>query len=298
LEVFMKTSAHFLVVLVLGVIVTGCGGLKTFSNNILAGDTVAIGAGLKENFTYSNTVVTITLDGEVEPHTIIPAGDAAIRGIVNLYPDPLSSMIISKETDQDLTPFARTYYSTVNNSASGDKDMYQTTVFVDTPANLPPGLATITLSNGLGDSHSATVNVVGTGGSPNDFLTDVFAQSLNRDMFAAMERAPHYVVDFAGSTIPYAIQLDMPHDDVTIPDAGKIHLVNPLGDIKSMTWSATDTSTRVILMPAKGQVLTQMKDFKIYVAGGVTGLTDVGAVVEAFDIDGNPVPGVTVSITQ
>jgi hypothetical protein len=39
-----------------------------------------------------------------------------------------------------------------------------------------------------------------------------------------------------------------------------------------------------------------MKEFKFYVAGGVTGLQVVN--VKAVDIDGNSVPGISASITS
>ena len=54
-------------------------------------------------------------------------------------------------------------------------------------------------------------------------------------------------------------------------------------------------------MPVRDGEITEMEDFKVYVAGGITGLqfasggtTLLGA--QAYDINGNPVGGVNATI--
>ena len=118
-----------------------------------------------------------------------------------------------------------------------------------------------------------------------------------------MERAPHYVIDFSGSTVPYAIQVDFSHEDVDAVERGKMHMVNSIGDVKNINWAGTSaTSTRLILMPTKLQVMDSMLDFKVYVAGGIADLEVspgciVDCPVEAYDVNGDSVDGVTASIT-
>jgi len=110
-----------------------------------------------------------------------------------------------------------------------------------------------------------------------------------------MQRAGHYTVNISGSTVPYAVQLDLVHaPDVDHGGAGKAHVINPRGDIKNVSWRDDGSNLRVMLMPAKGVALGNMKDFKFYVAGGVTGLNIIS--VKAVDTNGNPVAGVTGSI--
>jgi len=77
---------------------------------------------------------------------------------------------------------------------------------------------------------------------------------------------------------------------------GLAHVVNPRGDLKSVNWSDDGASLRVLLSPAKGQPLTNIKDYKFYVTGGITGLTLNS--VQAYDLDGNVVTGVSATIEQ
>jgi hypothetical protein len=82
---------------------------------------------------------------------------------------------------------------------------------------------------------------------------------------------------------------------------GRAYVVNPIGYIKNASWTDDGTNMKVILLPVRDGEITTMEDFKFYVAGGITGLqfasggtSLVGA--QAFDIDGNPVFGVNVTI--
>jgi hypothetical protein len=139
------------------------------------------------------------------------------------------------------------------------------------------------------------VEIVEGNGQPNTFQATF--GSLSKQQLASMERVPHYTVGFLGSTIPYAIQIDLAHDpDVDHGGAGRAHVTNPRGDLKGVAWKDDGSNLRVILAPAKRSVLGNMKEFKFYVAGGVTGLQVVN--VKAVDIDGNSVPGISASITS
>ncbi len=61
-----------------------------------------------------------------------------------------------------------------------------------------------------------------------------------------------------------------------------------------MVWNDDGTNLTVILTPTQGVTLTQMLDFKFYIAGGITGLTQTS--LKAYDVNGAPLSGVTASI--
>ena len=110
-----------------------------------------------------------------------------------------------------------------------------------------------------------------------------------------MERVAHFTIGFNGSTIPFAIQVDLSHSpDVDHGGSGRAYVINPRGDLKNVTWSDTGTNMRVIILPAKAQALSNVHDYKFYVAGGVTNLTVLN--VKAVDINGNNVSGVTAAL--
>jgi len=285
-----------LLVAIFGLGLAGCAGLNTYPEYVRAGDTVTVAGGWLQNFTKDNITVTITPSSG--PPIVYAANDPAIRAVVNLYPDPVSSVVVSKETDQDLTFGARSYANVIDFlSTDYDRDWYQTTVFVDLPASLPVGTTSVTIETlDLSESVTSNVEVIGAGGSPATFNAEINGPLLPAQM-DALERVPHYVISFSGPTVPYAIQLDMSHDaDMDNGGTGRTHVINTRGDIKGVAWSDTGTSARVILTPAKGQTLGLMSDFKIYVAGGINNLAVTS--VAAFDINGDTVAGVTAGITQ
>jgi len=167
-------------------------------------------------------------------------------------------------------------------------------VTFDVPATLPVGTYTIDMvSNGTALNQS-TVEVVAVGGTPNVFDTHE-GGPLVPEMLYSMERAENFAIELAGTTVPYALQIDFTHDpDATIGGVGKPYVLNPRGDIKSVAWSDDGTSMRVIVTPARG-VLSNMKHFNFYVAGGITGL--LVQTVSGYDINGVAVGGVSATVT-
>ena len=285
-------SLNFIFVVLLLPALGGCVGVQTFHETARAGDTVALAVGWKHYFARDNITVTITPSSGST--TVYLPNDPAVRAVINLYPDPLSSLVVSAETKQDLTPSAQTYASLVSSIfTKGDKDWWETTVFVDLPDSLPGGSTIVNITNPQGESVSSEVVILDGIGYPTTFET-TFGPT-NSYQLASMERVGHYVVQFSGSTIPYAIQLDMTHNpDVDHGGAGRAYAVNPRGDIKNVAWRDDGSNMRVILNPAKGLVLNKIIDFKFYVTGGITGLQLIK--LKAVDINGNAVAGVTASI--
>jgi hypothetical protein len=272
----------------------GCIGTRTFHDAARAGDTVALAAGWKHYYTRDNITVTITPSSGSS--IVLPPNSPAVRAIVNLYPDPISSVMASPGSGQDLTPSAQSYASQVNTFFTfGDKDWWQTTVFLDLPSTLPVGTANININNPQGENLNAQVEIIPGTGQPNGFQATTGA--ITPSQLASLERVGHYTISFSGSTIPFAIQIDLSHNpDVDHGGTGRAYVVNPRGDLKNVAWKDDGTNLRLILTPAKGLVLGNMKDFKCYVAGGITGLQVVN--VKAFDINGNPISEVTASVTS
>lgn len=288
----IKPVTNFLISMLSILVLQGCVGTRTFHELARAGDTVAVATGWKQTFLKDNITVTIT------PSTGTPVvyapNDPAIRAVVNLYPDPVSSIIVSTETGQDLTQSAQTYGSYVySNITAGDSDWWQTTVFIDLPSTLPVGTTSINISNPYEGSVNSTLQIVDGVGKPNTFSTT--AGPLGANGLASLGRVSHYTIDFASGVIPFAIQVDFTHDpDVDHGGAGRAYVVNPRGDIKNVTWSDNGSSLRVIITPAKTQAFSSMLDYKFYVAGGITNLTVLS--IKAVDSNGNSVSGVTVSV--
>jgi hypothetical protein len=246
-----------------------------------------------QNFSRDNITVTIT-PSSGNPIVYAP-NDPAVRAVINLYPDPVSSLFVSMESNQDLTPAARTYGSLMlNYIPQREKDWWQTSVFVDLPASLSTGTASIEISDPSGGYAYSEMEIVAGVGAPNKFDANINGP-LNPNQLASMERVPHFTVDFNGSAIPFAIQVDLFHDpDVDHGGSGRAHVINPRGDLKNVTWSDSGTAMRIIVITAKAQALSNIHDYKFYVAGGVTNLNVLN--VKAVDINGNAVSGVTAMV--
>jgi hypothetical protein len=288
-----RNAINLFVLAVASTTMGGCIGMTPFPDSAHAGDTVAIAAGWRHYYTRNNVTVTITPSSGSA--IVLPPNSPAVRAIVNLYPDPVSSLIVSTGSGQDLTPSARQFASQTNNFfTQGDNDWWETTVYLDLPGNLPMGATTIQISNPQGENSSTQLEIIPGTGQPNQFQTTV--GGLSADQLHSLERVGHYTINFSGSTIPFAIQLDLTHNpDVDHGGSGRAYVVNTRGDLKNLAWKDDGTNLRLVLTPAKPAVPGKIKDFKCYVGGGIGGLQV--SSVKAFDINGNLVSGVTASIS-
>ena len=269
-----------------------CGGLNTFHEHARAGDTVAVPLGMKPDFSKDNVTVTITPSSGAD--IVLNATDPAIRAVLNFYPDPVSNMIVSRETGEDLTPFASTYGFSTLGSADNQKDYFQTTLFLDLPLTLsdgstplPTGLTAIQVSNGSGTTHTADVNIIEGVGTPNTFNSDFNGQLfLNKDMLDSLSRAPHTTVSFAHidyptEPLPHAVELSFTHG------SGQAFVINPLGYIKNLSWADDGTNMKIIMLQSKDGIIDDMKDYKFYISGSVTNLQLESA--QGYGIDGNSI---------
>ena len=305
------------------IVLGGCAGGKTFNNYARQGDTVAVATGWNHKFDADNIEVTIT-PFQSTPITYT-APHPAIRGSVNFYPDPLSGLVLSERLQSDVTQFGSQYANLVStestdvgaddtsvndtdgNGVQGDadgewdRDWWQTVIFVDLPATMAEGLADITVTDigTMTETASTKVEIIPGNGSPNDFAAKLgtFGFSIGDAQWDSLARTDHYVVEFSGSTVPAAIEVDLLHDGSgTTP-----YVVNPTGTIKSLSWAPTDDPAageglKVILTPTRDGEIKNMTDFKFYVAGGLTGVAVNGAV-QAFNASGDTVSGVSASVT-
>lgn len=235
--------------------------------------------------------ITVTFTPEVgSPITYMP-GDPAIRGALNLYPDPLSSIVLSEQIKQDISNSSLTYANFISTYTGGDKEWWQTTVYLDTPPTLPVGITTITITTPEGETATSTVNVIGTGSIPGEFSGEG-SGSLDRKMFESKERIDHFVIEFNGSTIPDAIQVDLVAQSLqTI--VKKAH-----ADIANVNWNQSGDNYRIIITPSSQGSISAMSDFKFYmpIFAGATGVTtlSLSKPVQAFDTNGNTIDNVSV----
>ena len=280
--------ARLFIILILVAVSMGCAGTRTFHDLAQAGDTVAVGAGWKH--TFSREYITVTITPTIGSPVVYPPGDAAIRAVTNLYPDPMSNIVLSRQINGDLSPYALTYARAIHENFTGDdKDWWQTVVFVDLPSTLPVGSATIDILSSAGETSSATFDIVSDGGLPNPLRAELNGP-MSANQLVSLERHKYYhTVNFTGTTVPQAIQIDLTHDATVYP-----YVVNPIGYIKNVVWENDGSNLRVILLPARSGEITTMTDYKFYVAR-VINLNE--ASIQAFDNNGVPVGGVSVSIT-
>jgi hypothetical protein len=291
----MKIMKYIFLVIYIGFFVlSGCSGTQTFSTAVRAGDTVSHTVGMQTGVSRDNLTITFTpLAGGAS--TIYLPGDSAVRAVVNLYPDPVSRIIVGGETGQELGTFASTYNAALENTlANQSKDWWSTMVVFDVPSSLPIGAYNAEMVSNGNVMNTATFEVVDAGGSANTFDTHEGGPLLP-EMLYSMERADNYSIDFTGTTVPYALQVEFLHNpDEALGGTGRPYVINSRGDIKNVAWTDDGTSMRVIVTPARTG-LSKMEHFKFYVAGGITGL--IPQLVEAYDINGNPVTGVSVVAT-
>lgn len=264
----------------------GCTATKSFTTAARAGDTVALAVGWNVNVTRANLGATVTANGGgVVPYA---SGNPNIRAVVNMYPDPMSRLVVGTETNQSLGVNANVHGAQLNSWNLEDKDLAQTMVFLNLPTGIATGPATIQLTaSGSPLGAPFSVEVLSGVGSANTFDG---TGSLSAEQLATLERASGSVVSFTtGSTVPYSISLEVAHTP-----GGTPWVVNTRGDVKNVSWSDNGSAMKVILSPVNGQALSQMIHFKFFISGGVTGF---GApAVKAYDVNGNVISGVQATI--
>jgi hypothetical protein len=293
--------AVLLVVVTLGIV--GCGGTAPLNTAYRAGDTIALAAGWRQTFDRNKLSVTIT--GADGVSTVYQPGDPAIRAIINLYPDPLSYLVVGTRTGLDSNyNYGSTYGGMINsNITNDDPDWWQTSVFVDLPSTLATGTAYVSLQSTSGETYiQVPVQIVAGQGSPSTFKAQGLGK-MSPTQLQSMERAPKYTISFSGgSTLAAALQVEFTHDPASsVGGVGIPFVVNPRGEMKNVSWTDNGTHLRVILLTSgdgtsKDPSLSsyQWNYFKFYVSGGITNL--VVTSVKAYDSAGNPISGVTATV--
>jgi len=286
----------FLVVLSASLAV-GCAGTHTFNQYAKSGETIAIPVGHQPDWSRDNISVWIREPGMVDYVQYMP-NDPRIRAVVNFYPDPLSSIVVSNRTGQEITNGALTFGNILNQSfTSNSRDWFQTVVFFDLPDPLALGAANVYVEEATNTNNfvNTELEIVGTGGMPHQFGAEGLGP-MSREQLASLERTSHFAVTLSGSTIPHAVQLDFMHDpDVDNSGTGKAYIVEPISGVKNISWTDDGINLRIVILPADGATMANFNDFKFYVAGGINNLALLST--EAFDINGGSVAGVSTLVT-
>lgn len=284
------------VISLLSLALSGCGGINTFTLDAQSGSTVSVAAGWRQGFTRDNITVTITDATTPTPNvTVYTPGDSRIRAVTNMYPDPVSSLVVDTRVG-DPSNFGQT----INDfQTAGDDDWWQTLVILDLPLGMTPGPATIRIDGPNSEFYLADLNVLSGTGSPNPMQADFAfgAVTLTPGFLDPMDRPAHFTLNFSGGAkIPHAIEVMLTHaPDSTAGGTGRALAINPRGEIKTLSWSDDGTSMHVIMLRSNDLVVDNIKDFKFYVAGGVTSLS-LGTVT-AYDDSGTVIPGVVATCT-
>jgi hypothetical protein len=230
-----------------------------------AGDTIGLPLGRQVQL--SRQQVTVHLAPEAGPVITYEPGNPRIRAVVNIHPDPVSRLALEAATQRA--------------TRGHDVDWWDTTVYVDLPGDVKPGLlrATIHGPGGALSTEPLLLEVVPGVGSPH-----------GAHVLAALERVEHVVVAFGGREVPHAIQVELAHG----AGPGVARVVNPRGDLKSLVWADTGSRLRIVMTPANGQTLPHLVDFTFYLAGELPGLEV--ASVRAYDVDGRLLRDIVVTI--
>jgi len=270
----------------------GCVTTSTFPLAARAGDTIVVPIGWNKSLTRQN--VQVLLQPAAGAPITYASNHPGIRAIINLYPDPVSRLVIGGETQQGFGLRANEYATALANRITAqDKDWWQTVLYVDLPTSLSPGRLAISV---LGPEGSVTqfpfmIDVLSGNGKPID--SAAFGGTADEDvqnLLASLERAEHVTVSFTGDVVPHAIQVHIAHN----PADAKRWVVNPRGDLKNLTWSDDGSEIRVLLTPTQGQTLSHLEHFKFYISGATAGLRV--SQIRAYDVDGNLIPNVQLRI--
>lgn len=272
-----------------------CTGTKTFTTAARPGETVALAIDRQANLKRANVTVTIT--PATGAPVVYPPLDTRVRSILNLYPDPVSKAVVLNRTDE---PTATGSFIDMF-TTGGDPDWWQTFMLIDLPQGIAPGVATISIVDTQGALiEPVTVEVLTGASTKNVFEIRKFGIAFSVDTNAGpvihapydLERVKHTVVEFTGTTVPYAIQIEFTHTT----GANVAYAVNPRGDLKNLAWVDDGARIKVILTPAADKTERRIQDFKFYLAGNLTGLIQTG--LKAYDQNGGPVPGIAATLTQ
>lgn len=271
------------------IIMAGCAGTKTFSTAVRPGDTVTIALGWNLPVTRSNIKIVFTQGANVV--TYLP-GDTRTRYVGNMYLDPAAKLIVGTETNQEMGVSAASTGALLAASVPAfDKDMAQTMIIVDTPSSFSAGTATLQVqdaNSSVNIGPTMQVTLLAGVGVANTF--DGASGALSAAMLASLERADSKTISFTGSTVPYAIQLEMTYT------AGTPWLVNARGDLKNIIWTTVGGNRiKVMLLPTNQINPLAMSTFKFMVAGA-TGVAIDAPTVTAYDSNGNALSGIVAQI--
>jgi hypothetical protein len=283
----------------------GCTGVNTFTTSARPGETVAVAAGWNQKLTRNDLTVVITPASG--PMVTYAAGDPRIRSLFQMYPDPVSKLVVS---DRAKIPYPNSgllnSYGNYNvlgaefgsvfirPMAGGQNDWSTALVLLDLPATLAPGSATVQLKDGNENvlATPAQIEILPlSGGEPDQFILG--GGTGMPGLIRAIERAPHYAIRLSGpaGVIPHAVQVEFSRG---LASTGNAWVTQGRGDIMNLTWADTGTLIRVLRSPADGQSPTLLDDFNFYVTGAVTSLAP--SLVKAYDVAGNLLPGFTVNL--
>lgn len=321
----MKIIHAYLLLLVLPLLVgvTGCTGTHSFTTAARPGETIALAVGYRQHLQRQNMMVTIA--DSAGAIVTYQANDPRVRGVVNLYPDPVSKVRVGNDTGQNIGQSPEVIMSGfLTNTAiqsnnypggggtNGDSDWWLTTVLLDLPTNttimsngnpIAIGQATVSIADAGGDAiRPASVEVLSGSSLSNVFniwndsttTSTLGILSIYPNMLIGMERADHYVVGFQSTTMPHSVQAVFTH---TV-GFGVPTVINPRGEMKNVIWSDDGAGNlKVMITPPNGTTLLNATDLKFYIAGGLTNVALNQTSLKAYDINGNPITGVIATVT-
>lgn len=274
---------------------TGCMGTQSFGIAARSGDTIALAVGRYDNLQKSNMTVTVT-DSSGKVTTYQP-NSSAIRAVINLYPDPASYLMYSDR----LYPGLPGLLSILNSTTSGDKDWWETTVYLNLPSGMATGTANVSITTAIGQTIGPiAVTILPGTGSANVFWASYSTGpvGLGSSLFMA-ERLPHATIIFDGATVPYGVQIRLTHANSIDSGTGSnlALAVLPRGDQSTLIWDDDGTTLRVLMQSPSEMLPEKTKNYKFYLLGvDPASLQILSGSLKAVDANGNPISGISASI--
>lgn len=299
---------------------TGCSGTHSFTTAARGGETVALAVGYRQHLQRQNMTVKIT---DYSGTTVTyPVSDPRVRGVVNLYPDPVSKLRVGYDTGQKLGVNALYLTDVIQGNnypggggTSGDSDWWITTLLLDLPTTMAngnlisTGMANIVITDTGGNAippvsveilpGTSSKNLFNIYGLASGFTFDALTQYPN--VLPGLERADHFIVTFQTTQdangydiLPYSMQVSFTHT----PSVGVAQVLNARSDLKNVTFTDDGSNLKVMLTSPDGNAMYfTAKDLKFYIAGGLSNVALNPASLKAYDITGSPITGVTATVT-
>ncbi len=293
--------AHLMLTAILAslttVLLQGCAGVTTFPTAARPGDTVALMVGGSEQARKANVSVTLT-DSAGGVWDLQALGK--VRSLFNVRPDgSAAGLYYSDFGDQQIS------------WAAGAHEPVQTVLVIDLPSGVATGAATLKVSlnapdngSGIADPTSLNIDIVpGTGASDPIARQDPAQGSIPAN-FSRLEPAPYAKVSFNNWDTKIGAASFVINFDSSVLNGNDIDVYVPQATVRQpgasfgtntqrmVSWHQDGTHVYVDVVSPQG-ITPSYLQFYVITPSGTTAPNFTLASSHLYDINGNPISGLT-----